>query len=372
VFKYAPVQVAFVITLLFGSVIGLPRASAQQTYVVENLNDSGPGSLRDAVSKGNRHVIFDVAGEIKLESDIYVNGAFITIDGSTAPPPGITLKNYGLRVYGKKGAHDVIIQGIRIRELIPISIIGNEVKGGLGILISFGAYNIVVDRVSIAHAGDGPISVTKGAHDITISYSIFAENKYSEDNTLISIFGPTEGDPTYNTRRVTMHHNLIMEGSSRMPKVAWSRTGEQAPELMLDMRNNLIWDWLGSATQILQGAKANVVDNYYYNPGAKTKSQKRAIYFCHEGSTKPQCDGPEHPELWARAYIAGNISGAGWEVTDYLNSLGTESRPFDAPFVDTTDACTAAHEVLADAGVSPLDAIDEEYLSQISLPMCSP
>src|SRR5262245_35263342 len=52
---------------------------------VTNLNDNGPGSLRDAVSQGNRKVVFDVAGTIQLAGPVHVKGAFITIDGFRAP-----------------------------------------------------------------------------------------------------------------------------------------------------------------------------------------------------------------------------------------------------------------------------------------------
>ena len=58
---------------------------------VTNLNDSGTGSFRAAVSSKNRIVVFDVAGVIALQSDISIKDN-VTILGQTAPYPGITLR----------------------------------------------------------------------------------------------------------------------------------------------------------------------------------------------------------------------------------------------------------------------------------------
>jgi hypothetical protein len=98
---------------------------------------------------------------------------------------------------------------------------------------------------------------------------------------------------------------------------------------------------------------------------------RRAIYFCTATAVAPQCDGT-NPAWYARAYIAGNVSGHGPAISDYLNGLGTEAQAFAAPPVSTTDACIAAEQVRGNAGVRPLDMVDQRYLNMIPLISCVP
>jgi hypothetical protein len=69
-------------------------SSTPQIFIVSNLNDSGPGSLRACVEdNGPRFCIFRVAGTINLNSSLIVENPYITIAGQTAPGDGITLRN---------------------------------------------------------------------------------------------------------------------------------------------------------------------------------------------------------------------------------------------------------------------------------------
>lgn len=320
--------------------------TGQSVYRVTSLSDSGPESLRDGLSKGNRHIVFDVGGEISLARDIFIQGANITIDGLTAPSPGITLRNNGLVISGNRGAHDVIVRGIRIRG--AGSGVDKRIRDGIN--ISRGAYNVVIDRVSIHGSEDGNLDITD-SHDVTVSWSIFAEPAGAGKSMLIK----------YNPARITLHHNLFVKGIQRNPHVRIDDAGTAATDTTVDMRNNVVWNWRGGyGTQILYGPWANIVNNFYSNPGASMNDKRQAIIVC-----TGKCDG--NSASVAKAYVSGNYSADGIN----LNAKGTEKAPFPAPPVDTTDACIATSQVLSDAGVKPRDVVDQRYLAAILLPSCT-
>jgi hypothetical protein len=286
---------------------------------VTNLNDSGPGSLRDAVAAGHRMVVFDVAGDILLNDHLYVKGAFVTIDGLSAPPPGITLRNRGLIIRGNRGAHDVVVRGIRVRD--------SSIDG---IQIAYGAYNVIIDHVSVTGSADGNIDITESSHDVTVSWSLVGGNG---KNMLVK----------YNPSRVTLHHNLFVESLQRSPQIRIDDAGTSASETTADIRNNVIAGWGGGyGTIIWYGPWANLVNNFY-------SSADDAITLTA-----------------ARAYVSGNQSAAGAD----LDSPSTELNPFSAPAVDTQDACTAAGLVLDAAGAHPRDDADGALVAGLTPGAC--
>src|SRR5262245_34542946 len=83
-----------------------------EIHHVTQLDDAGPGSFRDAVSKPGRIVIFDVGGVIRLKSNVPVSSN-ITIAGQSAPGDGIAL--YG-RSVSFSGSSNVIVRFVRFRQ----------------------------------------------------------------------------------------------------------------------------------------------------------------------------------------------------------------------------------------------------------------
>jgi len=316
-----------------------PGGSAGAIVRVTNLSNSGPGSLREAVSGGNRTVVFDVAGTIDLTSEITIRSSFTTVDGLSAPAPGITLRNAGLIVRGP--GHDIIIRGLRVRNARQD-----------GIWVTDAASNVLIEHVSVHNSFDGNIDITRdGTRDVTVAWSVLAEPAGEEKNMLIA-FLPT---------RVSLHHNLFIAAQQRNPQVTFDDSDARSrdTDTTLDMRNNLLWNWRGGyGARIRYGARANVINNYFAAAGGDARD---ALVVCRGLANDSPCY--DDTTNVARAFVRGNVSADGVSV----DSEGTEAAPFPAPEIDADAARAAACDVLAGAGVRPLDVIDESYLAMVRL-----
>ena len=319
----------------FGS--DTPGGSGMPPLHVTNLNASGPGSLLEAVQYDRRTIVFDVGGVIDAPDNVGVLGrAFITIDGFSAPAPGITLTSGGLII---EGSHDIIVRGIRVRG-----------AGDDG-LRAFGSHHIVFDHCSSANNGGGNLDVTADSHDVTIQYCILGAAVAG--SMLIA----------FDTQHVTVHHNLFHSQQDsgvgeRSPLVHAAPATSAVAYLMADIRNNVVWGWgrdrgtsYGYGTGLDYGATANIINNFYEtNSGPLTDL---AIELDHEASG-------------SAAYTIGNVSGNGLD----LSGVGNRATEFTAAPVATEPACLAASRVLASAGVRPLDAIDAALLGDVTLARC--
>jgi len=115
---------------------------------VTNLNDSGPGSLRQAVeTDGPRIVIFSLSGTIVLKSTLVIKKPFITIAGQTTPGDGICLKNHALFI----AADHVIIRHIRCRP-------GDNTPDERDALSISSGHDIIVDHCSTTWSVDETLS----------------------------------------------------------------------------------------------------------------------------------------------------------------------------------------------------------------------
>ena len=209
---------------------------------VTNPNDSGPGSLREALTAtGPRIVVFDTGGTINLLSEIEIHNPFLTVAGQTAPGGGIAIKADAS--YDKSAlaieTHDVVMQGMRIRPDATAAIAENrrslEINTGPGNNV---AYNVIVDHSSISWGQDDNLTVGDGAHDVTISWSFITEalsqaNHPEGEHSRglnISIKNYEATGPL--TQKVSVHHNLLAHNVARNPEIDAEDT--------VDLVNNVI------------------------------------------------------------------------------------------------------------------------------------
>jgi pectate lyase len=114
-----------------------------KVYIVSNLNDSGAGSLRDAVSQPDRIIVFSVGGLIKIKDRIVVSKR-ISILGQTAPGDGITVYGNG---WSFSNADDAIVRYVRIR-------MGKGGASGKDAITIAEGQNMIFDHVSVSWGRD--------------------------------------------------------------------------------------------------------------------------------------------------------------------------------------------------------------------------
>ncbi len=236
-----------------------------EVYHVTNLNDSGEGSLRDAVSKSNRIVVFDVSGTIELESNI-VCQSNITIAGQTAPGgSGVTLKNYKMGM----GGDNIICRYISSRPGPYASTSsGNDAWGGAK------GSNSVIDHCSMGWTTDEQWALYSNNEYYTVQYSVIGPaDSWGGHSKGIHGFGIMMGKGY-----CTFDHNLIVHNVSR------NFRGKVVGTATADFTNNVIYNW---AYQTAYGTIGHV--NYVNNTLKMGNGTTGAKYYINvDSSTSPQ------------------------------------------------------------------------------------
>lgn len=310
---------------LAGSYTGFGAAATggegRPELVVTSLADGGIGSIRSALDTAGRmgggRIVFAVGGDVVLRDGLRVP-ANVTLDGLTAPAPGITL--WGERLAAGGGALEiergnVIVRGLRIR---------NAVNDGIHIAAKNGidVARVVVDHCSVTNSADGGIDVTgsTGARvrDVTLSWNYLAANggpcankEWCGGAALVK----------YGVERISFHGNVWDKNLRRNPSI-------DGTETLADVRGNVVRGYVESGTQLRGGAAGNVVANFY------------------EGARPLLTTG-------ASVFVAGNAGAAAPSV----------ARAFDV--TDPLGAVDRA-QVMASAGALPHDPVDTAYRDDLA------
>lgn len=273
-------------------------------YHVTNLNDSGAGSFRDAVSGSNRVVVFDVGGTITLKSDIVVKSN-ITILGQTAPGgAGITLSGRKLG----QGGDNQIIRFISSRP-------GERGSGEYDAWGGNNGSNSIIDHCSIGWGNDEQWGLYSNNMNQTVQYSIIGpSNCVSTHAKGLHGFGIMFGKG-----QNSWHHNMIAHNISRNFRGKVEKTNS------MDFVNNVMYDW-GYQTGYGTLGHINYVGNYlkagngtkgsYHfmvrNSGSAIENYK----FFVNGNTIRKKDG----SVYSTAIENDNWGGVGFDEAFYRSS----------------------------------------------------
>lgn len=363
---------------------------------VTNLHADGPGSLAEAVSEGDRMVVFDVSGVIDLGGKKTNHGGRLEIDqpnitilGQTAPGEGICLKNGSLTIR----AGNVIVRYLRVRrgwiadgdagdaiEVKPNSIGAKSVPSGQS-QETFDKIakkkaergkekqafadidDVVIDHCSATWATDENMTVTHTGR-ATISYGLVAEGldypnpkQTPPNHSEGSLWGSSAPDG-----RSTMHHMLYACNRLRNPRTIG---GADVPPV-LTFYNNVVYNWSEYPTHT--GSERVHVQwiNNFYRPGPDTPAEARLTGFQFHG------------DLLSRVYPRGNVIdgneaatrnnrlAVGWEehkfkkVTEEERAEMIVEKPLDDLPAHIQSAADAYATVLAEVGATlpARDAVD--------------
>ncbi|KAL9620507.1 MAG: hypothetical protein Q9160_004976 [Pyrenula sp. 1 TL-2023] len=317
-------QPAFPGAIGFGSITA--GGNSGPIVHVTTLADSGPGSFRDAVSHSNRNIVFDVGGYIELESAISLSSS-LTVNGQTAPGPGIGLQGGELSASGKS---DIVIRNLRVRQgtLDPD-------KGKSAVNLGK-ATNVILDHCSIAYGQWDSIDAV-GVVNLTVSNSIIALPIGQQFGAHVET-GPS-----------TFYRNLWVSAHNRQP-LAKDDT---------QFINNVVYNYQAAYTVANTGGVfSHDILNNYFIAGPGTTSANDDYFQINAGQS---------------VYAAGNFldSNKDGVLNGVPANTAGSAKVLAKPWAGTSQglaslsAAQAYTEVLNGVGTSPRDEVDGFVVSTV-------
>jgi pectate lyase len=343
---------------------------------VTTLEDNDkPGSLRWAVGQNYPRIIeFDVSGTLVLKSNLKIKRPFITIDGSTAPGKGVTLKDGCLSI---EDTHDVILRYLKVRPgdeaILRKGVWKNSSRkqGSMdAINIEHSAF-VIVDHCSTSWSSDEVLSTTS-SRNVTVSNCIIAEPLASPDVHIED--GEKQSHPFGSLATgdsISYVKNLYAFLDMRAPQM-----GYESDDLLKDtlrkreVVNNLISGLSKSATRISVAdpvTHIHVINNVYENYLSK---KAVALYLRYSGDYK--ANSVKLPKLYISGNSGPDFTNGQWEGIDNdLSSKHTKNIQSESPLFNSDltiwNTDKVKKKVLANAGAKlPVrDAIDKRVVKQV-------
>ena len=286
-------------------------------YHVTNLNDSGTGSLRDAVSQPNRIVVFDVAGVINITSRIvFKNNLYVA--GQTAPGEGITVYGDGVSF---SGANNIIVRYMRFR-------MGHKGTSGKDAAGLANGANMIFDHCSFSWGQDETFSINpdgKGTtpQNITLQHCIVGQGLMTHS-----------AGGLMQTDYVSLIGNLLCDNSTRNFKVKGIN----------QYANNMVYNWKNGA-YIMGGdsegkSYVNIQSNLFINGpavGGAAFTGGNSDFHCYADDNWQDSnrDGVFNPSI----------------ITDY-NAATRETTPYAYPELTLNPGKTLLETNLPTVGAS--------------------
>jgi hypothetical protein len=348
---------------------------------VTNLNDSGPGSYRSAIAaSGARTVVFRVSGLISLQSACIIGNGYLTIAGQTAPGDGICLRNWRA---GMSGPNDVIMRFMRFRT-------GDGAQQSMDAMSPGSATHTIIDHCSSSWSLDVACnSLQSGSVGSASAMTTYQRNIISEPlrysyhyNDALrakgsnDVYQPHAFGASISGEIGSYHHNLIAHSTDRN----WSLAGGYDKSVRyagsLDIRNNVVYNWLGRTTD--GGvARCNYVSNYYKpfpsNPYATWLLRLDPINT--NNATKPAyymvgnvMDGKNYQtNNWSIGLAVPFGNGSNNYASSNQIVLAITNAEIFPSFVTTQTASNAFRMVLSDVGCNlpAQDLIDQRVIGEV-------